>query len=150
MRNTVRNLIRDDNGSALIEFALLAPVFLMSLIGVMQVNLYMENYNAVRNVVNDTARYATVSYQTGNKVGNDAIEAQAGIIAKTAKYNLKEDKLTVTATAQSTRIDGVKEVNLQVRYAPENFLPFVSQRLTTVQYERQLFLFDSNAAVTAP
>jgi len=55
-----RRLIRSQSGAAIIEFALLGPLFLMMLIGVLQVGIYLQNYNAVQSLASDSARHVMV------------------------------------------------------------------------------------------
>ena len=64
--NRYRRLARDKQGSVLVEFALLAPVLLTLMVGVVQVGLHVQNVNAVRNLAADGARAAMVEYQRGN------------------------------------------------------------------------------------
>ena len=46
--STLRRLRRDDRGAAIIEFALLAPVLLGLMLGVLQMGLQMQSFNALR------------------------------------------------------------------------------------------------------
>lgn len=71
LARTLRALLRQKQGSVVTEFALLAPTILALMLGVLQIGIGMQNYNAMRSVASDVMRYAVVNYQTGNELTND-------------------------------------------------------------------------------
>lgn len=131
----------DQRGSVLVEFALLAPVFLTLLLGVLQVGLQVQNSNAVRNVASDGARFAVVQYQLNRGSATDVIETWIRSRAVSRAYNLDTDRLTVTVTEVATsRVAGAREMQIQVAYAGPDFLAFVSGDALNIDYERPVFL----------
>jgi Flp pilus assembly protein TadG len=139
MRRT--RLGADERGSVLIEFALLAPVFLTLLIGVVQVGLHMQNANAVRNLASDGARFAVVQYQRERNSPTEVIETYIRSEGVGGKYNLATDRLTVTVTEESpSRIAGAIEMEIRVAYNAPDFLAFVPGELLQLDYVRPVFL----------
>lgn len=134
-------LRHDERGSVLIEFALLAPVFLTLLIGVVQVGLHMQNATAVRNLAADGARFAVVQYQRERHSPTEVIETWIRSEGVGGKYNLNTDRLGVTVTEQTpSRIAGSIEMKIRVTYSAPDFLAFVPGDVLELQYERPVFL----------
>lgn len=131
----------DERGSVLVEFALLAPVFLTLLIGVLQVGLHLQNANAVRNLASDGARFAVVQYQRERSSPPDVIETWIRSRGISGRYNLATDRLGVTVTEESTsRIDGAIEMEIRVTYSAPDFLAFVPGDVLELEYVRPVFL----------
>lgn len=135
-------LRHDERGSVIIEFALLAPVFLTLLIGVVQVGLHMQNSNAVRNLVSDGARFAVVEYQRERGGSTtEAIETTIRSKGVDGKYNLDTDRLGVTVTEViPSRIVGSIEMEIRVTYSAPDFLAFVPGEVLELEYVRPVFL----------
>ena len=53
-----RRQAAEDRGQALVEFALVAPIFFLMLFGIIQLGLVFAGQNALVNGVRETARYA--------------------------------------------------------------------------------------------
>ena len=68
MQRLLSRLRRNRDGSVAVEFALVGPILLGMLMGVLQIGIGMQNYNALRGISADTARYAVVNYQTANRL----------------------------------------------------------------------------------
>ncbi len=74
MARFARNLqVLDARGAAATEFALLAPLFIMMIFGIMQVGLWLQNYNAVQSIASDGARYVMIEYQKENNLTDEQI-----------------------------------------------------------------------------
>lgn len=140
LRRWLDRIGSDHRGSVLVEFALLAPVIIALLIGVVQVGLHVQNSNAVRNLASDGARMATVAYQRGNQLTAE----QVGIMIRSegvgGKYNLDTDRLEINVTQPTSRIGGVREMRIQITYDPPNFLSFAGVSALRLTYERPVFL----------
>ncbi|WP_324260224.1 TadE/TadG family type IV pilus assembly protein [Altererythrobacter sp. H2] len=144
---SLRQLLRARGGSVIIEFALLAPVMFMLMFGVFQVAIYVQNYNAVRSVVSDTARFVAVEYQKGNDLAPLEIHAVMVSIATAAPYMLDSDRLEIDIQPVVTsRVAGANEFSIDVDYTLESFLPFADLGAATLTYERPVFV----VAPTAP
>lgn len=134
--------ISDRRGGVLVEFAMLAPVFLTLLIGVIQIGLHIQNSNAVRNLASDGARFAVVQYQRDQKSSTDIIETWIRSQAVGDKYNLDTDRLGVTVTQQTSRIADTSEMKIQITYNAPDFLAFVDGDALQISYERPVFLLN--------
>ena len=82
IRKLVLSLGANQTASAAVEFALIGPLFLTMFMGVMQVGIGMQNYNALRSISADTARYAVVNYQRSNLLTPIQLQTYASNAAK--------------------------------------------------------------------
>lgn len=140
LRKWLDRIGSDRRGSVLVEFALLAPVIIALLIGVVQVGLHVQNSNAVRNLASDGARMATVAYQRGNQLTAEQIGIMIRSEGVGGKYNLDTDRLEINVTQPTSRIGGVREMRIQITYDPPNFLSFAGVSALRLSYERPVFL----------
>ena len=135
-----KRLARDERGGTLVEFALVSPIMLTLLFGVIQVGLHVQNANAVRNLAADGARAAVVEYQRGNSLSANQIAAEIRARGVGPKYNLNLDRLDVVVTEEASRIGGVDEKSIAISYDMPNYLAFVDLSDLTIEYERPVFL----------
>lgn len=131
---------KDERGSVLVEFALLAPAYITLLMGVFQVGAWVQNYNAIRNLTADGARFAVVQYQRGNALTTVQMESYLRARGISGTYHLNTDRLTTAVTEETSRISGVTEMSIQVSYAAPDWLAFVDGDALTITYERPVFL----------
>ena len=89
MRALASRLLQNASGAVAVEFALIGPLLIAMMLGVFQVGMGMQNYNALRAISADMARYAVVSYQSGNEIDNDAIRFHGRSIATRSPYSLE-------------------------------------------------------------
>ena len=68
MRRMISFLRKDQRGSVAVEFALIGPLLIGMLMGVLQIGVGMQNYNALRGISADVARYSVINYQTANRL----------------------------------------------------------------------------------
>ncbi|ANY20686.1 TadE-like protein [Tsuneonella dongtanensis] len=144
-----RKLHRDERAATLVEFALIAPVLITMMIGVLQVGTWVQSYNAVRNVVNDTTRFAMVEYQRGNKISDEAIEDRALEIAGSGKYNLDESLFVPDVTVKATEVAGIRQRRLVVTYTAPEFMPVIGTLAPAISYGRDIYLYDQSATVAS-
>ncbi|MXO74081.1 hypothetical protein GRI40_02450 [Altererythrobacter aerius] len=150
MRAVFPSLIRDRSGASLVEFAMIFPVLISMLLGAVQTGFWMQNYNAVRNITNDVARFAMVEYQRGNKITNDSIATKADTLAAGAKYQLGAGTFVPKVTDKPTQVDGVRQLRLDIAYTPPEFMPFVDPAILTIRYGRDIYLYDANVKAVTP
>lgn len=142
--SSLKSLYRDNSGAALIEFALLGPLLITMMIGVFHMGVYMQNYNAIRSLTSDGARFAMIEYQKGNELTNVQIEAVLLATAVNAPYNLDTDRITVSVKNVATgRVTGARELDVDIGYTLEDWLPFVKLPATTLTYTRPIFVVDA-------
>lgn len=136
-----RRLVRDRTASMAVEFALLAPVFFTMFIGLFQVSVYLQNYNAVRSLASDAVRVVTVEYQKDNTLSADQIESIMLGMAVNAPYLLDTDRIVIDVEQEATsRVNGATEFDIDITYAEEDWLPFVELPDLTLRYTRPIFV----------
>jgi Flp pilus assembly protein TadG len=134
-------LLRNNSGAAIVEFGLLAPVFLTMMFGMLQVGVYLQNYNAVQSVASDGARYVMVEYQKDNELSDEQISSVMLGVATNAPYILDTDRIVVNIdrTGES-RVDGATEIDISIEYTLNDFVPGVELPLTVVRYSRSVWV----------
>lgn len=133
----------DRSGAAILEFALLVPIVLVSMCGVFQFGLSMWRYNALRSLSADIARYAMVEYQSDEGVDPSTTTIQAWGIAKgtSGKYKIPTADLTVNVTTAGTqRVSGASEMTITVSSAIPGIIPLSGLEGFTISYTRPVFL----------
>ena len=143
MLSRLSALRADRNGSTIVEFAILAPIIIGMMIGVVQIGVAMQAKNAMRGVASDTARYAVIQYMKETTVTDAQIKTQAETIAAGAPYLLQSSRLTVTVTSVTTpRVAGTFEKTLTITYTPPSFLPFFPWTTQQHSFSRPIFVID--------
>lgn len=136
---------RDDcSGSAIIEFAILAPTILTLLIGVVQVGLWMQTYNALRSVAADSGRFVAVEYQ---KPDNRISNADMALWAKNkaiSDYLFDSTQLTTSVVDAGTQsIGGITEKTITISYTMDSYLGIVGIDAIPVTFSRPIFVSSS-------
>jgi Flp pilus assembly protein TadG len=140
----IRDIVRNSDGAAIIEFALVGPLVIAMMIAVLQLGMMMQSYNAVRSVTAETARFALVEYQKGNTPNNATIREAAIDIADGAPYLMNPTNLKVEVSdAGVQRVDRAKELTVNISYQAPSFLPFFDWVTPAVSHERPIFLLDN-------
>ncbi|QZH74706.1 MAG: pilus assembly protein [Erythrobacter sp.] len=141
MRHFLTRLRRDKAGVAAIEFALIGPAFIVMILGVLQVGMGLQSYNAMRNLSADVARYAMVQYQTGNALSNSQIRSWARNHAQGAPYLMNPDRLgVIIVDAPTQRVAGARELDITVTYRITSVLEFIDIEGPTLDFSRPIFL----------
>ena len=141
MRARLHLLIRDRKGTAITEFAMLAPLIITLFLGVFHVGSAMQAYNALRSLSMDTARFAAVEYQKNQTLTNSQITDWAKARGTGAPYLLKVDRMeVVTDTAGTQRVTGANERTLTIRYALPSFLGVIGIGDIPISYSRPIFV----------
>lgn len=68
--NAIRGILRDERGTALVEFALLLPVLMLVLVGILYFGRAMNYDEQETHLVNEAARYATVDQVPAGAIGS--------------------------------------------------------------------------------
>lgn len=137
----IARLRRDASGSTLIEFALLAPVFLGLMIGVLQIGTYMQNYTAVRSLASDAARFAAVEYQKSNELSTGDLQSDITSMGGASPYNLATANLNVTVNEVSpSDVDGSRKFDMQITYEVPTFMSGIGFKDVTITYDRPLYV----------
>lgn len=137
-------LKRHERGAVIVEFALLAPVLIAMMLGILQIGLAVQNYNAVRNVSADVARTAMISYINGHPMTNDSVILLAQQTADGAPYLLSPNRLTVDAQDVATpQVTGTTEKTLTISYRIPTIFDSFGLRGPQISYERSLIVTTS-------
>ncbi len=85
--------IKSETGQSMTELAMILPLLLVLVFGIIQLGIAFNNYLAVTDAVRAGARKATVSRLSGNPAG-DCVTA-----ARNAGADLQQSKFTVTCAS---------------------------------------------------
>ena len=141
----LRRLRDDTSGTAILEFGLLGPAFIAMLLGVLQVGIGLQNYNAMRNLSADVARYAMIQYSTGNRLNNEQLRSYAVAHGQGAPYLLNGDSMTAAVTTAGTqRVSGAVELNLRINYVIPTLFDSMGMRGPSLNYTRPIFLTEAD------
>lgn len=144
MRRFFGQLRKDCQGAMVVEFALIAPVFLLLVFGVLQVGFALQNYNALRNVSADVARYAVVQGQSGNMLSTSQLRTYAINTSQGAPYLLQGDRVNAVVTRpDSQRVTGAEELQITVTYQIESMIEFAGIDMPFITYTRPIFIANS-------
>lgn len=134
-------LKRDENGAATVEFALLGPVMITLMLGVLQVGIAMWSYNSLRAIASDSARYAVINYQASSKLNNSQIQQFARTTAISTPYGLNDAQLTITVeNATTQRVTNAKELTLSINYTVPTLLAIIGVGDIPMSFSRPIFV----------
>lgn len=145
MKKLVARLLPDQTASAAVEFALIGPIFLGMFLGVMQVGIGMQNYNALRSISADTARWAVTNYQAGDQKTAIQMQQKATDLAAAAPYGLEvSPRFTVFVSSPSAqRVAGATEFRITVTYQVRTLLSVIGIGEIPLTYTRPIFVIPS-------
>ena len=139
-----RQLLRNTSGSAAVEFALIGPAFLAMFMGVLQLGIGMQNYNALRSISADVARYAVVNYQTSNRLNIAQLQTYTYGIASAPPYGLTRTSLDASVTVAGTqRVTGANEYSIVLTYQVPTFLSIIGIDDIPLTYSRPIFVIST-------
>lgn len=130
----------DRRGSAVVEFAILAPTFIAMLIGIFWVGIQMQQYNALRSIAADVNRYAVVEYQKENKLDAGQIEDVARAVAVKVPYQLSGESFDATVTEEASSVSGAKRFKLSMDYTPPNFLDYLGINPINMTFDQDIYV----------
>lgn len=140
----LQRLRRNESGSVAVEFALVGPLLIGMLMGVLQIGIGMQNYNALRSVSADVARYAVINYQTGNNLNTSQLEEYATGLATAAPYGLNHDRFMSRVTLAGTqRVAGAREFTVRLTYNIPTFLGVIGIHEFPITFTRPVFVLQS-------
>jgi len=129
-----RNIIRNEKGQAFVEFAIVLPILLLLVFGIIQFGILFNNYLTLTDAVRAGARQAAVSRTLTDPVqtGKDRV------IAAAADLKASDLVVTVTPASKSAWVQG-GDVTVTATYPYSiNLLGLVvkSGRMTSQTTER--------------
>jgi len=125
--------VRDESGSAAMEFAFAVPVLILMIWGIFQIAMVLQASAGVQQALGEGARYATI-YDTATKAR--PTDAQISSKITSAKFGIRNGTWSTPVIDTSNEATGGYIV-IQVQYAvPTNFLFFQGPNVTLRQTKR--------------
>ena len=140
MIGILRRLRRNSTGAAVIEFGILAPAIVTLFLGILQVGMWMQSYNALRSVAADAGRYTAVQFQKANYISNIDMATWARNRAINQYLFKTADVSTNVTDATTQRITGVTEKTLTVTYKFKSVMSVIGIEDQNVSYTRPIFV----------
>jgi Flp pilus assembly protein TadG len=133
----------NDEGASLVEFALLMPLLILLVLGVVEFGFKFGQFNELRHAVREGARYAAVSspdYDGGGGTGdaNDVIAVVCDAI------DLPNSTLSISLSGGTDRLD---HASLEVAAAVESLtgVPLISSFLPDALTNEATFRLEQDA-----
>ena len=141
MKKLLISLRRNETAAAAVEFALIGPAFLTMFFGIAQVGVGMQQYNALRSISADTARYTVINYQKSNLLTAIQVQDYANNAAKSAPYGLEANRFTSFVSVPVTqRVTGAAEYQIRVTYRVRTWLGIIGMSDIPLTYTRPIFV----------
>ena len=141
IKKLVTPVLTDQTASAAIEFGLIGPAFIAMFMGVMQVGIGMQNFNALRSISAQTARYAVVNYQKSNLLTAIQIQTYASDLAKAPPYGLDRTRfVSFVSTPLVQRVAGATEFQIRLTYRIPTWLGVIGFDEIPLTYTRPIFV----------
>lgn len=119
--NVFRRLLHDHTGSPSIEFAILFPLFLLMIFGVMEFGRVLFTYGLLTFAAEEATRYATVDY--------DASVAEIRNVAEDKLQLIDASNITGFDVRSVINADQTRLVTVEIDY---DFAPMVPIGWTTI------------------
>lgn len=153
LRTLVRRVIRGERGTAMVEFALIAPILFFLIFGVLDFSLALNDYNQQSQLVGLGARAAAVNRNPdGTAVTGNSIQTQLRTLY--AQGNLK-NKVTVcialpqgAGAGQPVQVVATYQFHLLPLFSATGVASTIT--LQASQTERQEIAFTGTAAGSCP
>ena len=125
-------------GQTMVEFAMVATVFLMLMFGVMQMALTVYNYDTVCSAAREAVRYAIVHSPTG---ASPVTTAQIQQIAINSAVSLNPSNLTVLVSwPTDANLPLQKDAQVKVSYVYQLQIPFMTPISLTLASTSQMLV----------
>lgn len=99
-----RWLCRRESGQELVEYAMILPLLLLLLVGIMEFSIIIFSYDTIANAAREGARVAIIP------AASDA-EVMAAVLSRALALNLTSDEVTITR-GHVVRVEVAHPVNL--------------------------------------
>jgi Flp pilus assembly protein TadG len=136
--------LRDENGAALVEFALTVPILFGFVFGLMQVCLLYYTYEWVSECSREATRYAVVRGSTCETSAGDSCTASATAVNAYINGIGLPNLAGGTVTANTTYPDGDEvpghRVKVVVTYAFPYKIPFVASKSLSFSSTSEMYI----------
>lgn len=115
-RRRAGRLLRQENGSALVEFAVVAPLFILLLFGIIDFSRAIWTRNTAAHAAREGVRYAIVR---GAESGRAATESDVEAYVQSRAHGMPTTDVGVTTTWKPDNKPGsVVEVRVEIPFRP--------------------------------
>ena len=115
---TLSRLAADCRGVSAVEFALLAPVFMSMMIGVIEFGRVAYTQGVVSFAAEEATRYAVVNYSID--------ESEVRDVARACLLGIDPDRINaIIVTGPVDPVDNTRAISVDVSYTFEFLLPFL-------------------------
>jgi Flp pilus assembly protein TadG len=129
----LRRVLRQERGANLIEFAILAPLLILLLLGIVEFGWVFGQYNDVRHGAREGARFAAVNAGDQNAIATyvcNTMDLSAGVTLLTIDLTKTGGGLGQTGTITVTAdIDSLSNVPLISTFLPTQLTSTVEFRI---------------------
>lgn len=142
MRTVSRN--RNEHGAALVEFAILAPLLILLLFGIVEFGYTMGQLNDVRHGAREAARLAAVNAGTVNAMATTACNSMSisGGVFTFTDGGTTGNEAAVNLTASRISLTGLPFIS--------SFLPTTLTDTVTIRLEQDSTNWNSGVAPACP
>jgi len=125
---------KSEQGQTMTEFALVLPILVVFLFGIIQFGIAFNNYVTITDAARAGARKAAVSRQSSNPVG----DCQNAVTAAVDNLNMTQPGAGITCTFDPSMQQGTTvQVQVNYPYTINLFgIPITSGTLTSVMKEK--------------
>jgi Flp pilus assembly protein TadG len=123
-RAHLRAFRRDERGQALVEFALVAPILLLLIIGILDFGRALDYYNQITQLAGQGARAAAVNRNPDGTAITSGSSLQSQLVSQyTAQPELKKG-ISVCITQLPTQVGDPVTVKVSYKF---NFIPLIGK-----------------------
>lgn len=143
----LRRLVRDQRGSALIEFALVSPMVILLIMAALQFGLSLRANAGLRDLAGWAGREAVVSYQLTSDpvIGPEQLRTMITQRAQHPRYNLTDGTLNVTVTSVAdTTLLTVNRVRIRISYGYPMSIPLLPRMTVPLSVDRTFYVPNSS------
>ena len=133
MRNRISNLFKQNKGQAIVEFALIAPIFIIFLLAMLQIGVIMNYENGVLSAAREGARWGAITGDISGGGNGRTDDIRAEVVDKVEKYidMLEWDSSNVQVKTSKSDLfpetvgdpKGGDELHVTVSYPLDPFFP---------------------------
>jgi Flp pilus assembly protein TadG len=129
----LRRLARDASGVSAVEFALLAPVLLAMVFGIIEFGRVAYTQGVVSFAAEEATRYAVVNY--------DISEEDVRDLARACLLGIDPERINaIIVTGPVDPVDNTRTISVEVAYSFNFLLPFLPAGVITLSGESRGFL----------
>ena len=136
-RPTQYDVPQDRRGTATVEFAMVAPLFLLVVLGVAEMSTAIHTYNVMYSAVREGGRLASMdfsSYVTGNQTANEKVIRDIRAVLSAAGLPAEQVTITITEAESTNEFDLSDTGNYLEMFRISASVPFSDVSLFSSNY----------------